>query len=170
MSCLNKETLTVLVITTAVTYTMEEIEEQKTKEAFAAAEAVTVAETAEITLQSPNHCLKENYKKGAYISSQPLKDCIKLHNSRKYMTFCPSYAQTKFTNSSTVICNNQELVEAQYMAYVGLSGCFKMVKTNTCKINTVDPNSTIDASTGACPVIKVITRGLISLMVTYGKN
>ena len=100
-SCLNKQTLTVLAVTTIITQTPQEAEEV-TEEALVAGQAGAVEEITEIVLHLPNHCLKENYEMGAYISSPSLKGCINPHNSRKFMTLCPSYAQTRVSNISTM--------------------------------------------------------------------
>ena len=79
-------------VTTTTTQTSKETEEEA-EEALVVAEAAAVEEIVEITLQPPNHCLKDNYKIGAYTytSSLSLKGCIEIHNSRKFMTLCQSY-------------------------------------------------------------------------------
>ena len=80
-SCLNKQTLTVLAVTTTATQTPQEAEEEA-KETLAVNQAVAVKEIAEVVLHLLNHFLKKNYKMSAYISSPSLKGCIDPHNSR----------------------------------------------------------------------------------------
>ena len=46
---------------------MQEEGEGETKKALAS-EAAVMKKIAEITLELPNHCLKESYKMGAYTS------------------------------------------------------------------------------------------------------
>ena len=101
LSCLNKQTKLVLTVTTTVIQILEEVE-KGIKEALAATEATGVEEIAQIILPLPNHCLKENYEMGAYISSLSLKGCIKPQNSKKSMRFCSSYEQIRVTNILTI--------------------------------------------------------------------
>ena len=91
LSCLNKQILTLLVVTTTKTHTLEEAEE-----AFAA------KEIAEITLQSPNHYLKVNCEMGAYRSSLSTNAHIEPHISKQSIKLCQSNAHTKVTNISTM--------------------------------------------------------------------
>jgi len=84
MLCLNKQTLTLLVVTTTVTHTPEET--KKELEETLVAKAAAVEKIAQMILQLPNCCLTEICEMGAYTRSLSPNAHIEPHNSKKSTT------------------------------------------------------------------------------------